>query len=82
MYVALESNPNYLGEAPLATIARQVMSSHGPSGPNREYVSRLADALRAICPALDARSEDAIALAALLRQDRGATDATRGSDAA
>ena len=74
MYVAGESNPNYLGPAPLATIARQVMASRGPSGPNPEYVSRLAAALHAICPTLDADSEEAIALAALLSRDRTATE--------
>jgi len=66
MYVATESNPNYLGPAPLDAIARQVMASCGPSGPNPEYVSRLAAALEEICPGLDAAGEDALALAALL----------------
>jgi cation transport protein ChaC len=46
MYVATPSNRNYAGEAPLAAIALQVLRSHGPSGPNLEYVLRLAEALR------------------------------------
>ena len=48
MYVATPANRNYIGEAPLAEIADQVLRSHGPSGPNVEYVLRLAAALRAI----------------------------------
>jgi cation transport regulator ChaC len=45
-WVATEANRNYLGPAEPAQIAAQVHASHGPSGPNREYVLRLADALR------------------------------------
>jgi len=46
VYVASQRNPNYLGPAPDGEIAEQVRRSHGPSGPNREYVLRLADWLR------------------------------------
>jgi len=45
VYLARPDNPNYLGEAPLAEIAAQVRRSRGPSGPNPEYVLRLAEAL-------------------------------------
>jgi len=45
VYLARLDNPNYLGEAPLVDIAAQVARSHGPSGPNPEYVLRLAEAL-------------------------------------
>ncbi len=48
VYIGTPDNPNYLGPADPAHIARQVQESHGPSGPNDEYVLRLADALRAI----------------------------------
>ncbi len=48
VYVATPANPNYLGPAPLEAIAAQVRGSCGPSGPNREYVLRLAEALRGI----------------------------------
>ena len=41
-YVALPSNANYLGEAPLERIAHQVRESAGPSGHNLEYVLELA----------------------------------------
>jgi cation transport regulator ChaC len=44
-YVAREDNPNYLGPASMDAIAYQVQRSRGPSGANREYVLRLAEAL-------------------------------------
>lgn len=46
VYVADETNPNYLGPAPMPLIARQVRTAAGASGPNAEYVLRLAEALR------------------------------------
>jgi cation transport regulator ChaC len=48
VYVAGPANRNYLGPAPLERIAEQIASSRGPSGPNPEYVLRLAEALRAL----------------------------------
>jgi len=50
LYVAESGNPHYLGRAPLAEIARQVLGAAGPSGSNLEYVRELAAALRAIAP--------------------------------
>lgn len=48
VYLATPQNPDWLGEAPLESIAAQVRRSVGPSGPNVEYVLRLAEALAAM----------------------------------
>ncbi len=48
VYIANPTNPNYLGAAPLEEIAAQVLGATGPSGPNPEYVVRLAEALDAM----------------------------------
>jgi cation transport protein ChaC len=48
MYLAAEDNPSYVGPAPLPEIAERVRRCVGPSGPNVEYVLRLAEALRSI----------------------------------
>jgi cation transport protein ChaC len=45
-YVATPDNPHWLGDAPLLDIARHIARSRGPSGDNREYLLRLAAALR------------------------------------
>jgi cation transport regulator ChaC len=63
VYVATESNENYLGPAPLEQIAAQVRGSVGPSGANIEYVLRLAEALEL----QGAQDEHVFALADLLR---------------
>lgn len=46
IYMADESNPHFLGAACVSAIADQVRAACGSSGPNVEYVRRLADALR------------------------------------
>lgn len=53
VYIATETNAAFLGEATDAEIARQIASASGPSGPNSEYLLRLADSLRQLgddCP--------------------------------
>ncbi len=44
-YVARPGNPNWLGRASDKDIAQQVIGARGPSGPNTEYVIRLAELL-------------------------------------
>jgi cation transport regulator ChaC len=46
-WIATADNVNYLGPADDDAIARQVVASAGPSGPNHEYVLRLDRALKA-----------------------------------
>lgn len=48
VYIAAPGNAAWLGPASTAKIARQVASSTGPSGSNRDYLVHLADALRAL----------------------------------
>ena len=47
-YAATPANPNYLGPADAAAIAREVRAARGPSGANVDYVLELAAALRAL----------------------------------
>jgi cation transport protein ChaC len=48
VYIATADNAAFLGEAPEQDIARQIATSAGPSGCNRDYLTDLADALRAL----------------------------------
>ena len=45
-YVAPPGNPAFLGPAPLEAMVRQINRCVGPSGSNRDYVIKLARALR------------------------------------
>jgi cation transport protein ChaC len=45
-WIAPNGNPHFLGEVPEDAIAAHVRRSHGPSGPNIDYVKNLAAALR------------------------------------
>jgi cation transport regulator ChaC len=47
-WVALPSNENHLGAAPLASVVEVVRRAQGKSGTNIDYVLRLAGALRAL----------------------------------
>ena len=46
VYIATHDNAAYLGPASERDIARQIAGASGPSGPNSEYLLRLAQALR------------------------------------
>lgn len=48
VYIATEDNAAFLCPAPEADIARHIAGAQGPSGPNRDYLLNLADALRAL----------------------------------
>ena len=66
VYFANPRNPNWLGPAPLADIARQVRRSRGPSGANVEYVLELAGALRE----MEVEDAHVFALADLVKGER------------
>jgi glutathione-specific gamma-glutamylcyclotransferase len=44
-YVAPPGNPHDLGLDSLASMVDQIAGAHGPSGPNRDYILRLQEAL-------------------------------------
>ena len=46
IYLATAGNPAWLGAAPDAVIARQILAATGPSGANADYLVLLAEALR------------------------------------
>lgn len=46
VYIAPTDNAAYLGPASIEQIAAQIARCHGPSGPNKEYLLELANALR------------------------------------
>mmetsp|Transcript_20797 Transcript_20797/g.26303 ORF Transcript_20797/g.26303 Transcript_20797/m.26303 type:complete len:136 (-) Transcript_20797:29-436(-) len=48
LYIATEENEEYLGPDDLKIIAEQIHQSHGPSGPNVEYLLNLATALEGL----------------------------------
>jgi glutathione-specific gamma-glutamylcyclotransferase len=48
VYIATSDNAAFLGEASERDIARQIAAAVGPSGRNRDYLTGLADALRAL----------------------------------
>ena len=48
LYVAGTDNPAFLGPADPDELVEQILSAHGPSGSNREYLLKLDQALREI----------------------------------
>lgn len=53
IYVGERCNEHYAGEADIDTIARQIAEACGPSGTNKEYLYKLAAAMRAVAPGQD-----------------------------
>ena len=66
VYIAPIGNFAFLGDAPLAEMARQIQGSKGPSGRNIDYLTELADALRD----MDAKDPHVFALETAVRKIR------------
>lgn len=66
-YLAMTGNPNYLGEASVDDIARQVVRTGGPSGSNADYVLQLHAALQSYGVVDEHVAEVADAVRLLLR---------------
>lgn len=50
IYIGDEDNPNFAGNEDVDTIARTIVQAQGSSGENREYLYKLAAAMRFIAP--------------------------------
>ncbi|CED83944.1 Predicted cation transporter [Phaffia rhodozyma] len=48
IYVGKVDNEAFVGSEPLDFLAKRILSCQGPSGPNREYLYRLAGAVRGL----------------------------------
>ncbi|MCC5888845.1 MAG: gamma-glutamylcyclotransferase [Gammaproteobacteria bacterium] len=64
VYIAEPGNFAWLGPAPVEEVARQIATSVGPSGSNRDYLQQLAQALRN----LGTHDEHVFELEAMLQQ--------------
>ncbi|CAG9567939.1 unnamed protein product [Danaus chrysippus] len=53
LYVATSDNESYAGPASIEDIAKQIISCHGPSGANKDYLYNLAEAMRQLAPGVN-----------------------------
>ncbi|XP_034946956.1 putative glutathione-specific gamma-glutamylcyclotransferase 2 [Chelonus insularis] len=65
IYIATSKNDQWLGDAPLHDIAKQIIECKGPSGHNVEYLLRLADFMRRYVP--EAKDDHLFALDTIVR---------------
>ncbi|KAI9001346.1 ChaC-like protein [Trametes punicea] len=49
-YVGRPDNPSFIGSEPIDQLADSIWHSVGPSGPNKEYLYHLAEAVRRLSP--------------------------------
>lgn len=66
LYIAIPENRHWLGAAPLADIAKQIIECRGSSGSNVEYLLRLAEFMREEIP--EALDEHLFSLERLVRK--------------
>lgn len=69
LYIAVPDNKHWLGPAPLPDIALQILECRGSSGPNAEYLLRLADFMRDEIP--EALDDHLFSLERLVRKFAG-----------
>ncbi|KAL2725247.1 putative glutathione-specific gamma-glutamylcyclotransferase 2 isoform X1 [Vespula squamosa] len=50
IYIGSKDNPNYAGVEDIETIAKYILTAHGSSGSNKEYLYKLASVVRALIP--------------------------------
>lgn len=50
IYVATQDNDSFAGPTEMHILAKQIHGAIGPSGPNTEYVYKLAEAMRSLFP--------------------------------
>lgn len=66
VYVGRKDNPSFVGFESLSSLSQHIWGSLGPSGSNKEYVYKLADAVRALAP--DSYDSHLYTLEGLLRE--------------
>jgi cation transport regulator ChaC len=49
-YVGRNDNPSFIGSEPLDVLGYRIWQSVGPSGPNKDYLFKLADSVRELSP--------------------------------
>jgi len=49
-YVGRNDNPSFIGSEPLDKLAHRIWQSVGPSGPNKDYLFKLAESVRKLSP--------------------------------
>jgi len=49
-YVGRNDNPSFIGLEPLDRLAHRIWQSVGPSGPNKDYLFKLAESVRKLSP--------------------------------
>jgi len=49
-YIGRTDNPSFIGSEPVDSLADRIWRSVGPSGPNKDYMYDLAEAVRKLAP--------------------------------
>jgi len=69
-YIGRNDNPSFIGSEPLGKLAHRIWQSIGPSGPNKDYLFKLAESVRKLSP--HSHDSHLLALEAMVRRlDQG-----------